>query len=120
MASETVLERRRKVEEMTRAGVSTEDIARALRVSCRTVTRHRKATGTSTQRHVPFTAEELQTIRELLEDGCSYRDACRTVGRTKDSTKAVARKLPGYGWNRQQIADYATALRHARRAVGAL
>lgn len=63
------------------AGHSAEQIAERLGVTPRTVTRWRRATG---RLHRPATVKRPESTREqarrLVDDGCSFAEAARTVG----------------------------------------
>lgn len=59
----------------------------------RTVSRHRVKLGIANDPSIPLSEEEKQIARQLLEDGATYAEAARTLGRDR---KCVANALPGY------------------------
>lgn len=89
---------------LTRAGESARAIAERLGVSERTVVRARRACGASLPRPTPYSDAEMEQARRLLEDGASYREVARTLGR---DASYLTRLLPGYGWTRDDVAIYA-------------
>lgn len=103
MTRADVLERRAKVAEMTRAGLSGDCIAAVLGVSERSVERARVATGCARPASVPLTEAELAAARQLLDDGASYAEVARTLGRGETT---VARRFPGRGWTKSQGAQW--------------
>ncbi|QDH91840.1 helix-turn-helix DNA-binding domain protein [Mycobacterium phage Phrappuccino] len=108
-------ERRRLVVAMTRDGHSIREIAEVLDLTPRSVQRHRHDAGiTRPPNNDPLTAEECATARALLEDGASYREVARTLGR---SAVTLRRRLPGYGWDREQLLDYLTTTKPLEGAL---
>ena len=109
---EALLERRQRVATMTRQGLSATEIATALRVTPRTVVRDRQATGCAkpcNAREKRLRSDELQRAEQLLNDGCSYADVARTLGR---SPQAIRYHFPGRGWTFIQCGQYAMTVRH--------
>lgn len=106
---EATAERRQRVAAMTRQGMSAAIIAEALRTTQRTVCRDRSALGIAGPAPRPLTDEELRTAQALLEDGASYSEVARTLGRA-DTT--IAHRFPGYGWTPTQGAQWALWIRH--------
>ena len=51
---------------------------------------------------------EITHARELLDDGCSYREAARTIGHPRS---AVMKAIPGYGWTYKEAGEFAAACR---------
>lgn len=94
-----ILERRReRVVELTREGHTAPTIADILGCSVRTVQRIRTERGVSQAlQFSPMTPDELAQAQRLLEDGCSYGEVARTLGRTHNT---IARHFPGSGWSR--------------------
>ena len=89
---------------LTRQGYSAEHIARLLGITTRSVVRNRRKAGIA-QPPAPYLSDaELATAQTLLEDGASYGEVGRTLGR---SQSAIANRLPGYAWNRDQSSAYA-------------
>jgi DNA-binding CsgD family transcriptional regulator len=105
--------RREAIIEMTRAGRSIADIAAHLGVTERTVIRHRKAAGISRPAIPAMTAGEIETARTLLEDGASYSEVGRTIGR---NPKTLQLHFPGFGWTQAQASEY----RHMRQELDRL
>lgn len=94
-----------QIAELTRAGYSIPQIAECLGISEATVTNHRRRAGVSQPRVAapPMSDTELARCKQLLEDGCSYTEVGRTIGR---SDRTIAKHFPGHGYNQQQIAEY--------------
>ena len=95
--------RREQVRIQTRDGRSAADIAVALRVTERTVQRDRGALGIAQPTHERISAEKLARAEELLDDGCSYKEAARTVG---ISTWAITHYFPGRGWTPGEVGQW--------------
>lgn len=66
----------------------------------------------SVPRHTAMTPEQITRATSLLEDGCSYREAARTIGVSRD---VVMRALPGYGWSYADAGRFAASVRWAAR-----
>lgn len=100
-------ERLPRVLAMTREGVSAKQIALELGVSARTIHRDRAVLGVAQQAPERLTRELHELAHRLLEDGCSYREVARTVGR---SDVQIRRAFPGYGWTGQQSGSWTREL----------
>jgi len=116
--AEIVAERRAEREEairrMDREGVRTDIIAQRLGITTRTVTRYRERMGALLQApKQPFTDEERAIAEKMLDDGCSYTEITRTLGR--GSLHAVRKNFPGRGWTRQQTGEWGMLMRYAKR-----
>lgn len=109
---ETRAKHREQVALLTRKGYTAPQIAESLGISTRTVQRHRRTTGVAAEASVPFTEDELERARELLDDGVSYAEVGRTLGR---SPTWLPVHLPGYAWTRQQSGAYVQTLRRLKR-----
>lgn len=92
---EKVVERRERVVELTRLGHSASEISVRLGITKRQVARIRTAEGIAQAKAAPLTADEIRIAAELLDDGCSYSEVARTVGR---SPRAISGHFPGRGW----------------------
>lgn len=103
-----------KVAEMTRRGYTAREIAQALGVTMRTVTRSRRRTGVSTSPRYWMTDDEIAAARTLLEDGCSFAETARTLGR---GASTIAAHFPGRGWTQDQVVEYATWRRETRAVL---
>lgn len=112
----TIEERREQVAQMTRDGVHAHEIAKVLGVAERTVVRDRRATGTAKPPPRPLTPQQLALARQLLDDGCSYAEAARTVGA---STTAIAAHFPGKGWTPIQGGMWGTYVRRLNQRKAA-
>lgn len=96
---------------LTRRGLTAPVIAERLGVSTATVYRVRRLRDVHTmrqQRMRRFTAEEDALCRRMLEDGASYSEVARTVGRHRE---VINRRYPGLGWTRQQCGEWTTMIR---------
>lgn len=101
-------EDRAEIVRLTAAGVGTVELAARYGVTRRTIGRVREAHGVSKPPKPRYSAELLESARELLEDGCSYNE----VGRTLDiAPQNLARRLPGYAWPPQQAGTHARLVR---------
>ena len=113
MHPDAIAERRETVTRLTAAGYTAHQIGKLMGLTERSIVRIRKASGISRPFAPRVNDDEKTAMRELLDDGVSYAEAARTVGR---SPWTVARNFPGRGWTRQQIDDALTA----RRQFGAV
>ncbi|SIB67633.1 helix-turn-helix domain-containing protein [Mycobacteroides abscessus] len=104
----SIHERVSRVAALSRRGYTDQEIAVELGVSDRTVLRDRKAAGLPITPAVPMSVSERTRALELLNDGASYREVARTIGR---GTTTLKRAFPGYGWTQAQRFEYRMALR---------
>lgn len=89
-----------------------ERIADALKVSPRTVQRHRRSAGIAKPfRRVP--EADFAVAQQMLDDGASYEEAARTVG---CSAHAIAGRFPGRGWTQLEVARFAGYMSRMKRA----
>lgn len=110
---EVFAQRRIQIVTLTKQGRTAREIADQLGVTPRTVVRHRKAAGISKPGPREFTARETLRAIELLDDGASYSEVARTLGR---GYKAVRNNAPGYPlWDKQKAAETASLARTMRR-----
>lgn len=72
-----------RVVELTTQEMPTPMIAGMLGVSERTVTRHRRRAGICPRPLSRFTPDEIRVAESLLDDGASYGEVARTLGRDK-------------------------------------
>lgn len=78
---------------LTRAGRSAADIARVLRITKRTVNRVRVRTNTPAPvRRMPMSEGEIHRAMQMLDDGASYGEVARTLGR---GHATIRQRLPG-------------------------
>lgn len=110
MTPEGIAARRERVIMLTSQGVSAPTISAILGISKRSVQRHRARAGIAEDAALPLSDAEKARAKALLEDGCSYNEVARTVGRTSHSLK---RWFPGYGWPPQEVGRLAAAQRWA-------
>lgn len=92
---ELTAERRETVARMTRRGYTAPQIADHLGICTRVVQRMRTATGVRGPQANPMTPHELEMARMLLEDGASYGEVSRTLGRAHCTIK---KHFPDMGW----------------------
>lgn len=104
------------IAELTRDGHSARDIAALLRISTRSVHRARKRAGIARPRAVPLSPAELARAVAMLDDGCSYGEIARSLGRPGHS--CIARRFPGRGMSRQAGGQLGGLARQARRHAG--
>lgn len=100
----------RRIEGMTRLGMSAPQICDQLGVSRATVERVRANAGLTRAQH-KLTAEEVAKVDRMLADGCSLAEAARTIG---TSRSAIWKRFPGRGWTRQQVGEWAALLEQMR------
>ena len=113
------LARRERVIARTLQGASASEVAAIEGITRRSVERIRSELGVSLRPSPePMTECELDTAAALLDDGCSYAEVARTLGRTP---RAIRRHFPGRGWPPGEGARLAMATRWAnhRMAVSA-
>jgi DNA-binding CsgD family transcriptional regulator len=109
--------RREEVARLTHLGLSCQQIAAAMHVTARTVHRDRAAVGITEQPYQPFTEAEYRRAEQLLDEGCSYNEVARTLGR---NPRCIRRHFPGRGWTSAQRAEYISLvqrMRHVRRRL---
>ena len=68
----------------------------------------RKPTGRPTGRPSNHTQEQWETAKELLADGCSYRETAWTVGIPRTTLRE---NLPGYGLSPAEGGKMLSAIR---------
>lgn len=101
---ERTAERMEQVIALTQQNYSAAQIAAIMGLTPRSVTRLRARAGIAQPRPALLTEQELARAKALLEDGCSYDEAARTIGR---SSTALVAHFPGYSWDRTTIAKFA-------------
>lgn len=99
----TPAERRERVRILTAAGWTARHIAESLGVTDRTIVRDRRLLGVAQPGSTPMSNEELAAAARLLEDGCSYNDVSRTLGRHRHTLRKM---FPGYGWTPSRAIAY--------------
>jgi len=103
------------VAELTRQGHSADGIATKLGISKRHVVRIRSKTHTNVHPKAPLlTDEEVERATRMLDDGMSYTEVSRTLGRTFET---IQRRIPGRGWTREQTGEYNSATRRLRKKM---
>lgn len=102
-APQEVAARRARIIYLSRMGWTVAAIAAEVGVGHSTVTQVRREEGLSRWRPRPFTHEEDQLIRRLLDDGASYNEVARTADRRHG---VIARRYPGYGWSMAERDDH--------------
>lgn len=74
-------ERHARIVALTKAGHTARQIAEAVGVHIRTVTRVRTAHGVAQPGPRHFTPAEIAAVEAMLDDGVSYAEVARTLGR---------------------------------------
>lgn len=110
-------QRRDRVAELTRRGLSTKQIAEALGVTTCTVKRARRERGCQAPTPRPFDAAEIARAESLFADGCSCTEVARTLGRDPST---IWRRWPDRAWTKRQVAEYTAALRRNRAILEGL
>lgn len=101
-------ERRDRIAALTRQGWSAAAIARELGVTVRTVVRAREHRDCRVYVPRRFTADEIAQVEAMLDDGCSYTEVARTLGR---NVTVVLQRWPGRGWTKAQAAAHVHDIR---------
>lgn len=83
--AEVTAERERMVRKRTMQGRSLPQIAAELGITERSVSRIRERIKISAVKPEPLTAAERAKIEDMLDDGCSYREIGRTLGRSENT-----------------------------------
>lgn len=97
---------------LTKAGKTAPQIAEQLGITARTVTRARVRLGIAQPARPMLTGKQIAAAFALLEDGCSYKEAARTVG---TSISALSNRFPDHGWTRRQGGEFGAMIRWARQ-----
>jgi DNA-binding CsgD family transcriptional regulator len=114
---ESVQERHDRVVALTRQGKTAGEIAELMGMSKRGIQWIRHWTGCGQPAPKPLTDAEIDRARAMLEDGCSYSEVGRTLGRSNNN---LMKRLPGYGWDRKQIIELAVATKRFNAKAGEL
>lgn len=112
--NEDVEERHDQIARMARSGMQRKVIARRLGVHIRTVDRVLSDRGLTKGNPPKMTVEEIERARALLEDGASYYEAARSIGR---SSMVLRRKLPGYQWDKVKSGEHGQVCKKMRRVL---
>ena len=107
---EAIASRRARIVELSKLGRTAKEICAEVGVGHWTVVEARKAAGISKYQVKPFTDDEIAQATRMLEDGCSYSEVARTLGRHH---QVVGRKFPGRAWTVEQRTEYTRMLRSA-------
>lgn len=95
--------REQRVLSLTLEGLPVAQIAQRVGVSERQVIRDRRKAGVARQARAEFTYEEVLRALELLEDGASYNEVGKTLGRDPGT---VRRWVPGFNWTEDQRREH--------------
>lgn len=110
-----IAERRRRVAELTRTGMTLRQVAKAVGVTRRTVSRDRVALGITKPPPPPWTQAEDDRALQLLADGCSLRDVSDTLDRNYE---AVCYRFRHLGWTNAQTGAYNAMRAWEKRVLG--
>jgi IS30 family transposase len=103
---------RDSVIELTEAGVTVKVIAERLGVTDRTVTRIRTRHYGGHPKAWPLDEHEREIAEKMLDDGCSYLEVGKTLGRNQ---MTISRAFPGRGWPPRQRGEYRAARMRAQK-----
>jgi len=105
--------RDREIIKLTKANKTSKEISQIIGCSERTVVRVRKNSNCMVSpAPKKFTNEELQRAKKILDEGGTYSEALKTIGRHRGSIQSLKKKLPGYKiWTRKESSDYAALVR---------
>lgn len=95
-----------EVERRVRLGIKGSEIAASMDVPIWYITQVRKEAGLPRRPirpYKPMTTREVAQALRLLEDGASYGEVARTLGRT---VNAIRKHHPGYAWTREQQQEW--------------
>lgn len=109
-AALTIAQRRERVVDLTALGHSAPQIAAAVGCTPRTVVRIRARAGISQPAGGPLTDDEIHCARALLDDGASFSEVARTLGRSYRHLRGRFPDVPG--WTRQQGGILSAAMRN--------
>lgn len=109
---DVVAERRRRIAEMTKSGMTAVEIAAVLGVSTRTVARGRELTGVSKPMSPRMTSVDLARAKQLFDDGCSAHEVSRTLGWCRST---LLKHFPGRGWTVEQSVEHQSLMRQMRQ-----
>ena len=113
MSRKTPPELRDRVVELKCRGASTSVIIDATGVGERTIYRILRDAGMGKDPNY-MSQDEVDRAREMLEDGASYMEVARTLGRSHSTIK---RNLPGYTWSPEQAGEFAWSIRILKRKL---
>ncbi|MEV7768308.1 helix-turn-helix domain-containing protein [Microbacterium sp. NPDC086615] len=103
---------------MSAAGMSASEIATRLGVTPRTVGRWRAELGIVLRpRNRPITEDEKARALAMLQDGASYKEVGRTIGRCR---RHLAHVLPGYGWTQEEKGRFGALIAKSNRTEKAM
>jgi DNA-binding CsgD family transcriptional regulator len=109
-------ERDSRVLQLTQEGLTNRQIADMVGITCRSVTRVRaRHAAVHPAAAALLTVDETARALALLEDGASYVEVAKTLGRNNNT---IRRRLPGYRWTPQQTAEYAVMMRTLGKPLG--
>ena len=114
MAIRRAVERDELIARLTREGHKTRDIAHRLGITERTVSRSRIRSGCAKPAQIPMSEDEISRAKQMLDDGASYAEVARTLGRY---VTTFYKKFPGQGWSLEDTAAY-NALRQREMKLG--
>jgi DNA-binding CsgD family transcriptional regulator len=111
MTREVIERRWERIAQLTREGRPASEIAAIVGMTKRSVTRVRHELGIAQGGAAEaLTEAERQIVETMLDDGCSYNEIARTIGR---GTSTIARHWPGRGWPPGEGGRVAMLTRHA-------
>jgi IS30 family transposase len=108
MTHKDIQQRRARVAELTHDGWTTRQIANHLNILKRTVDRDKVKAGVAQGKSPPWSDTENHRAQTLIQDGCSYTEVARTLGR---SIHAIRTHFPGHGWTYSQAGQFGMAIR---------
>lgn len=114
MLASAISERRQWVKALCDEGIPATEQAKVLGLSERTVQRIRRDhLGLSDAPSFrPLTEDEKRRAEQLLDDGASFREVGKTLGRNEST---ISRHFPGRGWQPVQSGFYARFMERIER-----
>jgi transposase len=109
---DALAERRSRIVTLCRSGLTVREAAARVGVGISAVTQARREAGLAKPRPPRMSAEELARAKAMLDDGASYAEVARTLGRGR---MAIARRFPGFGWSMAERDEY---MRNVRKFEG--
>jgi len=101
-----------RVAALTELGWSITAIAAHLDIGESTVANYRRRTGTSKAPTAALSDAELARAKAFLDDGCTYSETSRSVGRSEG---VIHRYFPGYEMSINERAVHAAMMRKFNR-----
>lgn len=104
---------RERVKELTEQHVSLSRQARILGCTPKQISRIKHELKLTKPAAKAYPPEMYTKVEKMLDDGASYLEVQKTLG---PSLRWLAKRFPGRGWTKKQMADHRHAIEAARKA----